>query len=72
MSEIGVGDIAKCNRGYVGVITKTTKTETASVGETLYEGICLGGHRLGNPWQSKSPKKIGNMDEVVTELVKAS
>ena len=54
------GDIAVCQHGIVGVITK--------VKGSAVSGVLYTGHRKDDPskpWQSKHPRVIGNIKDVL-------
>lgn len=53
-----IGKVAKCRRGYIGIILGRTKNG-------VYEGFCLTPGREGRMWQSNNPELIGTLDDWV-------
>ncbi len=65
-----LGDIAICTHGHRGLITHAKGSPMSGM---TYYGIHLDEHKLGNRWESKHPKVIGNIyDFLQTKKAAAS
>jgi hypothetical protein len=58
MKIITKGTIAICGKGSLGLITQDEKVGDAYIGIHLTDKIS----KIGAPWQSKNPERIGHTD----------
>lgn len=62
---VTLGDIAFCTRGFPGLITKIDYDKLTLI--KVYHGIQLSVGRYGTPWQSRSPRVVGNIHNVMKD-----